>query len=128
MISDRKISRSTAHRTNITVADADPIISNSAGALMLDNQMHVECSVECSAAAVTGIICLARWDKAGNFMGITELQTFAAHSIWQSGQGYVTPPLIFDVMGAAQVKALVSSLSGGNITNLYLIPLSLYNF
>ena len=126
-ISDRKISRPAAHRTNITAADAGPDISNPTGALTLDNQMHVECSVECSAGAVTGIICLARWDKDGNFMGITEMQTFTAHSLWQTGRGFATPPLIFDVMGATKVRAFVSSLSGGNITNLYLIPLSLYN-
>jgi hypothetical protein len=131
MISDRKITRGPAHRTNITIADAGPDISSSVGALMtLDNQIHVECSVECSAAAVTGSVCLARWDANGVFMGITEAQTFTAHSTWRNGTGgpFVTPPLIFDVMGATQVKALVSSLSGGNIINLYLLPLSLYSY
>ena len=131
MISDRKISRPTVHRTNIAVADAGPDISSSGGALMtLDNQLHVECSVECSMGGVTGSICLARWDKSGVFIGITKVKTFTADSTWKNGINgpYVTPPIIFDVMGATQVKALVKSLSGGNITNLYLVPLSMYNY
>jgi len=128
MIADRKITLPTAHRTNIATADAGPIISDDTGALTLDNQLHVVCCVECSAGGAAGTICLARWDKDGKFIGITEMQSFEAHSAWQSGRGYVAPPLIFDVMGAYKVKALVDTLSGGNITNLYLSPLSLYNY
>lgn len=126
MITDRKIAKPSAHRTNLTAADAGPDISDPTDALAIQDQIHVACEIECSAGGVTGSVCLARWDTDGNFMGITEPQTFTADSTWRNGVngGYVTPALIFDVMGASKIKALVKSLSGGNITNLYLTPIA----
>ncbi|MEW6485794.1 MAG: hypothetical protein AB1423_14475 [Pseudomonadota bacterium] len=126
MITDRKIAKPAAHRTAIAAADAGPDISDSTGALTLQDQIHVAAILECSAGGVTGSLCHALWDKDGVFMGITETQSFTADSTWRNGinGGYVTPALIFDVMGASKVKALVKSISGGNITNLYLVPLA----
>jgi hypothetical protein len=125
MITDRKIALPTAHRTAIATADAGPDISDSTGALQLQDQIHVACIPECSAGGVAGSICLALFDSEGNFMGITEVQSFTADSTWRNGAdgSYVSPALIFDSMGASKVLALVASLSGGEIDNLYLIPL-----
>lgn len=126
MIIDRKIVKPEAHRTNITVADTSPDISDSAGASGVQDQVHLACITECSAGGVTGSICLAMWDKNGVFIGISEAQSFTADSIWRNGisGGYIAPSMIFDIMGASKIKALVKSLSGGNITNLYLVPLA----
>lgn len=126
MLDDRKIVKPAAHRTNIEAADAGPDISDSTGALVIQDQIHMLCIPECSVGVVSGSICLALWDTAGIFIGITESQSFVADSTWRNGASgpYVTPALIFDTMGSRKIKALVKSLSGGNITNLYLIPLA----
>jgi hypothetical protein len=126
-MSDRKISKGTAHRTNITTSDTTADISSATGASDIIDNLHVACALECSAASTTGSISLALFDDDGNFLGITEAQTFTANATWRNGAAgsYVAPTLLFDVMGAGKVKALVSGLSGGNITNLWLLPLTL---
>jgi hypothetical protein len=126
-MSDRKITRGTVHRTNITTSDTTADISSAIGVQYIVDNLHVACTLECSAASTTGNVSLALFDDNGNFIGITEAQTFTANATWRNGAAgdYVAPTLLFDVMGSAKIKALVSGLSGGNITNLWLLPLTL---
>lgn len=126
-LTDRKKTKPAAHRTNIVAADTTADISSSTGALTVEDQLHVACILECSAASVAASIVLALWDKAGTFLGITEAVSMTADGTWRNGAAgpFVTPVAIFDVFGATKVKALVKSLAVGNITNLFLLPLSI---
>ncbi len=127
MVSDRKIAKGAAHRTSISAADTTADISSATGALDITANLHVACVAECSVASTTGTVFLSLFDDDGNFLGITESQTFLADAVYRNGAAgsFVAPTLLFDVMGAGKVKALVGSLSGGNIDSLWLIPLTL---
>lgn len=130
---DRKKVRPTAHRINLAAADttadissvsANPAVNRS---VVLEDQIHVAAILEFSAANATANIALALWGHSGSFLGITEVQTVIADSTWRNGAAgpFVAPAVIFDTLGARTVKAIVKSLSGGNITNLLLVPLSI---